>query len=346
MFGPSESSCNFFTIDSYTQLIGKPPFETPEVKATYKKIKACSYSFPEHVTISDNARNLISKILVLDPSKRPTLQDILSDPFMGDSIPKTMPRSTLACPPAKNFMDQHQKPSTQVSQPQLSNKPSTALFEKSSKKDIEKEVTGSKPLSKEGLSSKGENNFGSTGSHFRASSKDIKLGSKAPTSINEPSSSKKCKQSIMLETKEHPHSEIHVKKWVDYSTKYGLGYLLSDGSTGVYFNDSTKIIMDKNGENFEYIEKKQGDKADIFTPYKLSSFPPERELQKKVTLLQHFRNYLYAETKVEANKETPPDGACCYVKKWMKTKHAIMFRLSNKIVQVNFTDKTEIILSS
>jgi len=35
-----------------------------------------------------------------------------------------------------------------------------------------------------------------------------------------------------------------------------------------------------------------------------------------------------------------------YVKKWMKTKHAIMFRLSNKIVQVNFTDKTEIILSS
>ena len=76
---------------------------------------------------------------MLDPSKRPTLQDILSDPFMGDSIPKTMPRSTLACPPAKNFMDQHQKPSTQVSQPQLSNKPSTALFEKSSKKDIEKE---------------------------------------------------------------------------------------------------------------------------------------------------------------------------------------------------------------
>ena len=30
----------------------------------------------------------------------------------------------------------------------------------------------------------------------------------------------------------------------------------------------------------------------------------------------------------------------------MKTRHAIMFRLSNKIVQVNFTDKTEVILSS
>ena len=35
-----------------------------------------------------------------------------------------------------------------------------------------------------------------------------------------------------------------------------------------------------------------------------------------------------------------------YVKKWMKTRHAIMFRLNNKLVQVNFTDKTEILLSS
>ncbi len=39
-------------------------------------------------------------------------------------------------------------------------------------------------------------------------------------------------------------SEIYVKKWVDYSSKYGLGYLLSNGFTGVFFNDSTKIILD------------------------------------------------------------------------------------------------------
>jgi len=77
----------------------------------------------------------------------------------------------------------------------------------------------------------------------------------------------------------------------------------------------------------------------------MSEYPSERELQKKVTLLQHFRNYLYADYKVDFDKDSA-DGGYCYVKKWMKTKHAIMFRLSNKIVQVNFTDKTEIILSS
>jgi polo-like kinase 1 len=44
--------------------------------------------------------------LILDPSKRPTLDDILEDPFMTtEPIPKTIPRSTLACPPAKNFTD-------------------------------------------------------------------------------------------------------------------------------------------------------------------------------------------------------------------------------------------------
>merc|ERR1711974_255134 len=129
---------------------------------------------------------------------------------------------------------------------------------------------------------------------------------------------------------------------VDYSTKYGLGYLLSDGSTGVYFNDSTKIIVEKNGESFEYIEKKQGDKIDTVSNYKMGDYPSERELQKKVILLQHFRNYLYADTKLDEKDNDFEDGYV-YVKKWMKTKHAIMFRLSNKIVQVNFTDKSEII---
>ena len=61
--------------------------------------------------------------------------------------------------------------------------------------------------------------------------------------------------------------------------------------------------------------------------------------------MQHFRNYLYADTN-KIDLVNDKDSGFCYVKKWMKTKHAIMFRLSNKIVQVNFTDRTEIILSS
>jgi hypothetical protein len=33
-------------------------------------------------------------------------------------------------------------------------------------------------------------------------------------------------------------------KHVDYSSKYGIGYVLSNGHYGVYFNDSSKISLD------------------------------------------------------------------------------------------------------
>lgn len=84
-----------------------------------------------------------------------------------------------------------------------------------------------------------------------------------------------------------------MKKWVDYSSKYGLGYLLSNSATGVFFNDSTKIIIDPNGSQFYYYERKtvtSSEKQDVMSTYSLTEHP--KELIKKVTLLQHFRSYL------------------------------------------------------
>jgi POLO box duplicated region len=49
--------------------------------------------------------------------------------------------------------------------------------------------------------------------------------------------------------------EVWITKWVDYSSKYGMGYLLINGATGVYFNDSTKIILSPCGTYFDYIER-------------------------------------------------------------------------------------------
>lgn len=51
-------------------------------------------------------------------------------------------------------------------------------------------------------------------------------------------SSKKAKDIVM----QGNFDKTFVKKWVDYSSKYGLGYLLSDRSTGIYFNDRTKTV--------------------------------------------------------------------------------------------------------
>lgn len=55
-------------------------------------------------------------------------------------------------------------------------------------------------------------------------------------------------------------AEVWVKKWVDYSSKYGLGYYLSNEATGVFFNDSTKIVLDPNGYHFDYYERRSVDR--------------------------------------------------------------------------------------
>lgn len=91
----------------YAIIIGKPPFETPEVKLTYEKIRKGLYSFPEQVKISANAKDLITKIFNLEPSRRPTIDQVIEHPFLngGVGVAKEMHISTLAMKPNKSMMD-------------------------------------------------------------------------------------------------------------------------------------------------------------------------------------------------------------------------------------------------
>ena len=54
---------------------------------------------------------------------------------------------------------------------------------------------------------------------------------------------------------------VWVKKWVDYSAKYGMGYTLSNNCTGVYFNDHSKMIK-LPVESLIYLERKGADRVD------------------------------------------------------------------------------------
>lgn len=47
-----------------------------------------------------------------------------------------------------------------------------------------------------------------------------------------------------------------VVRWVDYTSKYGLGYLLSDGSVGVVFNDQSRIVLPRARTHLCYWERK------------------------------------------------------------------------------------------
>jgi len=357
----------------YTMLVGKPPFETPDVKTTYKKIRMNSYSFPEHVPLSDAAKSLITKILNLDPSRRPSLDEIMEHPFInhGGTIPKLLPVSTIACPPSASYIKQFLPQGNTVkitvqpqrlidTAPQGQQNVKNPQNQRTNLVSTEKVPTGitgpemTKQPSKEAIATGtmqlSTSNMKDSLRPTTVQQKDMKSsqglkGAASSSNFGAPGVVTGS-MNAMGRTKSSGKSEVWVKKWVDYSSKYGLGYLLSNGLTGVFFNDSTKIILDPKGSTFEYMERRPTDKQDIVTSYTLTEYP--KELQKKVTLLQHFRSYLEGDGKDSQPEEEQADmkSPTIYVKKWMKTRHAIMFRLSNKIVQVNFTDKTEIILSS
>ena len=253
---------------------------------------------------------------------------------------------------------------------------------------------------------------------------------------------------------------VWVTKWVDYTSKYGLGYRLSDGTFGVVFNDATKMsqaspswsektdaendgvasaslppsevsrevskdttaCVTPPGDRLEYRERaRRGSGSNPEPPGApcvafSAAAPPPSGLEKKTKLMRHFRGYLARDGRsaversagglfetCEANggapsnrrgtsderekKEEPPEvlpraaaetaraaeaarardssrDARCemrdassrrassvsaylpHVKNWLRTKHAILFRLSNRTIQVNFTDGSEILLSS
>lgn len=125
-----------------------------------------------------------------------------------------------------------------------------------------------------------------------------------------------------------------------------------------------------DGEVFQYVERHRppGDPSLNNGPrrgepttatYNISTYP--KSLQKKVTLLKHFRNYLVEQQKNDDDEETGTymdslnavlsgrgNGSTTdmvYVKKWIRTKHAILFRLSDQTVQIVFYDQTEVLLT-
>ena len=240
------------------------------MKITYEKISKIEYSFPKDAIISKEAHDLISKILVLDPKQRPSLDQIQNHNFFKQgTIPKLLPISTLTTPPSLSFIKQ-----------------------------------------------------------FIPNADEFGIVNRYKEELKEP--------------------DIYVVKWLDYSSKYGVGYILSNGFCGVYFNDATKIILNPNTSTFYYEERSIIDNTkEIIEFHQLNNYPDV--LKKKVTLLKLFKDYLLKDNENiiktnKVNENNNQNEPYTYVFRWMKTEQVTMFRLSNKIVHFFFVDKTEIII--
>ena len=486
----------------YTMLVGKPPFETKDVKSTYKRIRANAYSFPASAGICEHAESLIRWILHTRPERRPTLGQIRAHPFFsrhGALIPVALPESALRAAPSVGLLQRRSESSTSETAqgqrsstgtqyehrcgppgPQTSAQRSCAIDTRTELGAQSATVTRGALLCTPGSPQSNEGRFHPRGGngvqfksppnprgkendaasregsdcpkevHVRAEDAHVKdtgagcqhcfaeqLGDDVPPGQTRESVQpmnvvrgakigtsgaqrhghrgdnelkgrgarvaggaparcpilqtmhRKIQMSFAAARGEHlgdgnggqspstmaqklardDSSKAWVVRWVDYTSKYGMGYLLNDGSIGVYFNDSTKIILAPVGNAVEYITRSHlplpSEKGATNIPdqpprqkHTMTEYP--KTLHKKVTLLRHFRNYLTEQQQKHGAKlpgqlasilygngaNRIPVKELTFVKKWVRTRHAIFFRLSNRTVQVSFFDRTEIVLSS
>lgn len=90
----------------FTVLVGKPPYEAKDVKATYQRILNNEYSFPKTSNVSDSAKDLIRSMLQSKPVDRPTLNEIAKHPFLNsNSIPNSLPATAVHVAPKWDQMD-------------------------------------------------------------------------------------------------------------------------------------------------------------------------------------------------------------------------------------------------
>ena len=68
----------------YTMLFGDFPFRAQKQEKLFELITEGNLIFPDDIEVSDKAKNLLSKIIVIKPSKRITLEEILNDAWFQE----------------------------------------------------------------------------------------------------------------------------------------------------------------------------------------------------------------------------------------------------------------------
>ncbi|XP_075737798.1 aurora kinase C-like [Rhipicephalus microplus] len=77
----------------YEFLVGKPPYESPTMQETYRRIRECRVQCPPYV--SAEARDLIGKLLRRRPSERISLDEVKVHPWVVNNADTTVVCKTL-----------------------------------------------------------------------------------------------------------------------------------------------------------------------------------------------------------------------------------------------------------
>jgi len=340
----------------YTLLIGTPPFETTDVKAVYERIRQNAYAFPTDVQISDAAQNLIRKLLNSKPECRPKLEEIRKDEWITSSSvtqpSKSATVNTLSVrPPLSSISNLPQANPIASSNPRCDNDVGKVVPQNNGL--FKKPLPTVPPLSNQlALAPTTYNN---------QQVEQIAVISSSPDDILEKQFPK-IRENLMFQLNklisnpcvDNGTVSLCVSRWIDYSAKYGLAYLLSDGTVGMYFNDFTKMVLAPNQMYIDYIGTHNRQRmtkstlADSLKKKLVLLFTIYNQLQDK-GIKENITELCISDVMKDADLEDvrnhPP---LPYVKKWLRTKHAMFFRFSGAaaVLQVNFVDHRKVVISS
>ncbi|XP_067423982.1 serine/threonine-protein kinase PLK3 [Emydura macquarii macquarii] len=358
----------------YTLLCGNPPFETSDLKETYRCIKQVEYTLPAF--LSTPAKQLIAGILKRNPPDRLTLEEILDHEFFTKGYtPDQLPPSSCVMVPELNPPSPARSLFVKVTKTLFGKKkPKIKKGAAEERDDLSKLVTGLmktsicrqmsyktvegnevmpltcpsaspvETLAEEGSRKSISRSLRGT---MASSCEAFEECVTASVLIESAVGVLKSCVAFMPPAEWNPASLachepfVWVSKWVDYSNKYGFGYQLSNHSIGVLFNNGTHMALSASQKTVHY----------NLTNSKHFTFPmsavPE-QLRGQTSILRYFASYM--EQHLMKGGDLPSidemEHPALLLLQWVKTDQALLMLFSNGTIQVNFyNDHTKVILS-
>ncbi|KAM0787439.1 hypothetical protein ACM66B_003519 [Microbotryomycetes sp. NB124-2] len=139
--------------------------------------------------------------------------------------------------------------------------------------------------------------------------------------------------------------KVFITSWVDYTHKYGTAYSLTDGTAGLYFNDSTTMVLSPDKLHFDYISNRKGN---VYSRRHYTTESHPEDLSRKTYLLEYFEDYMAKTLTRDVNwtfSDVERTKNMDFLVKYYRMKNAIVFKLSNQVLQFNFYDHTKILLT-
>uniref|UniRef100_G3UHW2 Polo kinase n=1 Tax=Loxodonta africana TaxID=9785 RepID=G3UHW2_LOXAF len=310
----------------YMVLTGSPPFTAAPLSEMYQNIREGRYPEPTH--LSPDARSLIARLLAPNPAERPSLDQVLQDDFFtqvfhSDRLPLTLhstpslPSPALAAFPKWAAAADLRNPSG----------PKVAFPWTDTGSWQEPGLSAPFPaclptyLSPQGLRGAGGQRF-----------KDDLSVTSIPEAACNPRVPSTFLKALCPATQDPPGEQrplLWAPKWVEYSSKYGFGYQLSDGGSGVLLRDGTHMALRPPGGQVCYASDRR--KLETFT---LRDVPGA--LGAKLAVLRLFSRYLQQRLWEDGALPgpTPPAGPSLCLLSFLVFGQASMLLFSNGTVQV------------